>query len=607
MIAAIYARVSSADQAGAEKISITEQISRCRAAAEEEGFSVPDEFVFTDAGESGTLDENERQAFGEVLSAATSNKYQKLFFWKIDRFARSAAVALNGFQSLTKAGVEFRSVGEPGAETNPFMRTLFAGMAEFEHASIKQRTVPARRHRRDQGYWGGGSVPFGYVEAPGGTLKQCEYEAPVLRRIFKLCETEGTTNIAKRLNAEGVPPTFAMIKHTDGSKKRFRIRSMDHLLDHLERTQGKLIKQPTWTGGSIRQILANPVCYGELHITEVDGKTKTGTRPVYNGDGSRKVVPLRIDDGPIVSRKEFEMLAKKRSPRKFTGSGRKRNFLLTGLLKCHNHACRSAYKHQGSITRPWNYYGCDRRMDAGNCSNWNVRAREANYIVTRELADFLMEHLHAEKIIELIIGAPQRREEAINTDRAEVAREKRELSQRRSALARRLMALGIDETYAPEFTDELKHLKTKIDQLEERETELAREKALLLETLTLSRREAEKQAERAMVELAKWDKHIFAWTTAMHEAPKHLIDVANAAIDHVEVISLRGYPDRNYNERARRTGEHLEDYTFNIQFKEPDECIPEIVRILANLDLLEDNQSDANEKLHLPIEFIQAC
>lgn len=63
--AAIYARVSSADQASADKISINEQVRRCREAALAEGYEVPDDLVFIDAGESGALDEHQRAGYGK--------------------------------------------------------------------------------------------------------------------------------------------------------------------------------------------------------------------------------------------------------------------------------------------------------------------------------------------------------------------------------------------------------------------------------------------------------------------------------------------------------------------------------------------------------------
>lgn len=58
-----------------------------------------------------------------------------------------------------------------------------------------------------------------------------------------------------------------------------------------------------------------------------------------------------------------------------------------------------------------------------------------------------------------------------------------------------------------------------------------------------------------------------------------------------------GYPDRKFDEAKRRTGEHLRDFMLDVVFKPLDECIPQVVRILAGLDLDEpaaEKKADAD-------------
>jgi DNA invertase Pin-like site-specific DNA recombinase len=68
--------------------------------------------------------------------------------WKLDRLARSTRDLLEAMERIREADATFRSLSEPWADTTShggtFILTVFAGMAEFERALIRERTRAGR-------------------------------------------------------------------------------------------------------------------------------------------------------------------------------------------------------------------------------------------------------------------------------------------------------------------------------------------------------------------------------------------------------------------------------------------------------------------------------
>ena len=75
--------------------------------------------------------------------------------WKLDRLARSTRDLLNTLETIHEAGGKFRSLSEPWANTTTdagkMIMTVFAGIAEFERALIRERTGAGREAARKRG------------------------------------------------------------------------------------------------------------------------------------------------------------------------------------------------------------------------------------------------------------------------------------------------------------------------------------------------------------------------------------------------------------------------------------------------------------------------
>lgn len=162
-----YARVSSLDQGAPEKVSIPEQLKRCRAIAELRGDKVDRyEFLtFVDRGVSGSVPLHKRP--GGIDMLARAHKGDCIVAAKLDRIFRSAADALNTIEALKKKGIDLiiADIGiDPvaGEGVAKFFFSILAVTAQFERERIYERTQEGRRHKRARGGHTGGTAPFGY-------------------------------------------------------------------------------------------------------------------------------------------------------------------------------------------------------------------------------------------------------------------------------------------------------------------------------------------------------------------------------------------------------------------------------------------------------------
>ena len=214
--------------------------------------------IYRDDGVSGALDRADRMAFGRLLQDAEKRRFQKVYFYSVDRSGRDEAVIATALKDLRNAGIEYFSLREPQLE-DPLYRSLISGMAEAEHKRIRERTHPARLKKFQAGFWVYGEPPFGYRIRPDLTLEQCLPEAGVVRRIFaETLAGRGRTQIAKRLNAELIPPPKVRVKLADGTIRRLRpgyFGGWTGLQEWLEVTGGTLEGATEWVAAPFRKLL----------------------------------------------------------------------------------------------------------------------------------------------------------------------------------------------------------------------------------------------------------------------------------------------------------------------------------------------------------------
>ncbi|MDP9315133.1 MAG: recombinase family protein [Chloroflexota bacterium] len=181
--AALYCRVSTDEQVD-DGFGL--DVQRQQTAAYAAAFGLQVVATFADEGISGTKDLADRPQLAAAISAAQRGEYTTLIVPAIDRLARRAGLLLSIWDELEAAGVVIVAVKERIDTSTPagrLMRTMFAGVAEFERDSIVARTTDGRNSRGLKDGERGGRVPYGYRRRDGEILLDPP-AAAVVKRIF---------------------------------------------------------------------------------------------------------------------------------------------------------------------------------------------------------------------------------------------------------------------------------------------------------------------------------------------------------------------------------------------------------------------------------------
>jgi site-specific DNA recombinase len=208
--AAIYARVSS-DQQKEDK-TIASQTTTLVAFARQEGYTVPEEWIFEDEGYSGA--NLIRPGLERVRDLAVAGEIQAVLALSPDRLSRKYAYQVLLMEELARHGVAMVFIKAPRSGTPEDELLLqFQGMiAEYERAQILERSRRGKRHRAQQGEVSVLSgAPYGYryrrkTQETAAYYEVIDAEAAVVRSVFDLYTADGLSigAITRRLNEWGV-------------------------------------------------------------------------------------------------------------------------------------------------------------------------------------------------------------------------------------------------------------------------------------------------------------------------------------------------------------------------------------------------------------------
>jgi len=179
MNCAIYARVSSDEQAKGN--SLDTQLDKGRAHAAAQGWPVVAEYV--DPGFSGTTDQ--RPAFQQMISAALAGKFQVVIVYSFDRFARNIEDAVVYKSMLRREDVQIVSIIEP-MDNSP-LSFIFEGIvdlfAAFYSINLSDKVKAGQRKVVEQGGWPY-KVPTGYTKIKG-VVSVDQIMGPKISRAFR--------------------------------------------------------------------------------------------------------------------------------------------------------------------------------------------------------------------------------------------------------------------------------------------------------------------------------------------------------------------------------------------------------------------------------------
>lgn len=331
MNAAIYARVSTDAQAGEDRFSIPEQLSRCRAYCEAHDINVIDEYV--DPGFSGaSLD---RPALKSMLSDIEAGKVDAVVVYKLDRLSRSQKDTLHVIEDvLMTSDCAFVSLSESLDTSTAWGRAqigLLSCFAQLERENIKERTRIGKVGRAKSGKYHGGSPPIGY-RFVDGKLVINEDEAPYVREVFaRTGAGESVTHILADLKARGV-----------------RIRGKEPSLPWISRLP-------------FHQVFAGRVTF--------EGETYEGMHE------------------PLIDPEEFDRIQKVAEARKakFSPSMYAGKHVLSGLIICGRCGGKFLYYDPPELKVPPRWRCQVRSRNVKNCQNRLIFVSELDELVKSEI------------------------------------------------------------------------------------------------------------------------------------------------------------------------------------------------------------------------------
>jgi len=518
---AIYARVSSAQQA--EAGTIDSQLAALRERVAVDGFELSRELEFVDDGYSGaTL---VRPALERLRDLAAAGTLDRVYVHSPDRLARKYAYQILVVDELRHAGVEVIFLNKQlGQSPEDDLLLQVQGMvAEYERAKILERVRRGKLHAARRGFINVlSTAPYGYRyvgkhEGSGeARLEILEEEARVVRQIFAWVGQERATigEVCRRLQRAAEP--------TRSGKS-------------------------WWDRTTVWGMLKNPTYMGSAAF----GKTQVGPmRPRLRAQRGRPEQPrhaysvydvppeqwIRIPVPAIVSEEVFAAVEEQLRENQSRARQRKRGarYLLQGLLTCQQ--CGYAYYGRAislaagkGKRRDYAYYRCtgsDAYRFGGQrvCHNKQVRTDLLDEAVWHETRGLLEDPQRLE-------AEYRRRLETSNRILADEdpAKLEPQIHKIQTGIARMIDSYAEGLIEKSEFEPRIKRAKERIARLE-KQLEEVRDESSLNSQLQLIIGRVEDFAKRVEEGLAHTD-----WRTR-RELIRALVKRVDVADEQVTVV-----------------------------------------------------------------------
>lgn len=270
MRAALYARVSSEDQAREEKVSLPTQQVDMERHCQQKSYT-PIQPYYIDV-QSGSDRKSSRPQFERLLKDIAAGKVDVVVVWRPDRAFRDLWPAVRLKRAIDQANIEVEGV------TQPFNRQtlgIWAWVAEQELENISERTRMGKLGQARRGEYNTGFAPYGYrYDKATKKLVVDDDEAAVVHLIYSLyLQGMPMRQIALKLNADTVPTKTL----------------------HAKTNKGKM----GWMAMHVQRILTDTTYKGEAYYnkTGMGRNGKKFKRAEYEW--------IRIDCPPIVSEETF--------------------------------------------------------------------------------------------------------------------------------------------------------------------------------------------------------------------------------------------------------------------------------------------------------------
>lgn len=255
-IAALYIRLSREDGETGESASIENQRKILRNYANDNGFTVFDEYI--DDGFTGT--NFDRPAFKRLKEDISMGRIGVVLTKDFSRLGRNTGQVMTMLDDFfTKWGVRYISVTEGIDTTSSDIAGMLAPMLSFTNelysADISKKINASFTAKMREGEFIGAFAPYGYKKDPKNKnhLLPDDESAKIVKRIFCLAKNGHS------------PRQIAIILNNDGviTPSQYRLKTKIYLNEENYKTENK------WNMGIVSKILRNEFYLGHT----VQGKT----------------------------------------------------------------------------------------------------------------------------------------------------------------------------------------------------------------------------------------------------------------------------------------------------------------------------------------------
>lgn len=354
MVAAAYARYSTERQ---NETSILAQLQAIEAYCAQHDLTLY-KHQYIDQAFSGT--NTDRPAFQQLLSDANRHCFDAVVIYDISRGSRDVVDWFAFRRQMQQLGIAVYSVTNTLGDLddpNAFLTEMItAGLGQHMVLQTRQKSIAGKRIKATQGLFCGGVAPYGY-RIENGRYVIDEQEAPAVRRIFEMyANGYSYGDIIAALSATG----FCM-----RSGNRLKVSTLHSMLCN-QRYAGRFI----WFE------------HVERHMHKRVGKP---------GD------PITVENAipRIISDDVFERVQKRMETKIIRKRG-KREYMLSGLLKCG--LCGASLAGTTVTSKGIEYprYSCIRRHKEHNCDLVTLKAD----ILDKAIAQIIREKILNRDLIE---------------------------------------------------------------------------------------------------------------------------------------------------------------------------------------------------------------
>lgn len=208
MRAALLARVSTGEQAAADRHSLPAQLAEMRARCEREGWEIVREYELAESAFTG--DWLKRPGMAAVMRAAEAGEFEVLMVHELSRWARDEAFGHEALNRLMKAGVRLVNLSSNIDYSTAEGRMMFGNEQNVHAYWSRKMSEHIKKGMRDRFAKGlpVGDIPFGYrTSGPAEVPKVVAAEGEALRWAFEAyANGTGYQAIASEWNRRGLRP-----------------------------------------------------------------------------------------------------------------------------------------------------------------------------------------------------------------------------------------------------------------------------------------------------------------------------------------------------------------------------------------------------------------